>query len=1210
MVSAVGQSYAASDIGMNTEGPVKSAAEAIVPAMFMSLGFGGAIHGYSRLQADALLKDLNAEDLETRGKAAKTVANGIYGNTRDEEIAQSWLSQAGRSIELGEKIDINLPMADFGVQKVAEDKAGPLTPEGVDALVTGDHTVDDVLAEMKANPPVNPDPDTVDGVIAQQQAVQVGREPVDYGHYSGNPIYSGMLDELNQEPGHDGRIINPDWVKLKTLKAYAEETGDKVYQYVSSTSARKTLQALLAGQPLNDIQRDILDYIDTVAGVNNAVFPGVKNIALQDGKTVAGAGDNAVLTGVNNVVFPGVNNTVDDVISGDNATVQNPTVNEGANEVVTAPSIDPPVILEQQASQPQDIPETTDLPTTPTTDRTTDPAGELITPGAEATVADVEQYATTTPGSKILKHFTTEDRAKSIEESGVFNFDNDPIHGTGGFADGPKNGRFAGKRVYLSLDDNSWGTSHSFTPTGDARPVTLKDKTGDGETFYDYDKQQWMIRPSKVEKNKLRPVDVGVSPDAKTLTIDSEESYAKAVKEYGYLLDNEPVWDRIAKDFDVVEIKNTKSLSDGNKFFRAALHDQAIVLNNSVISVARKSSTVSDQLKTNSDPNTLEQDTIVSPDSNQVNVESINTPGESANEIKIVEHTVKKNGNVLRGTVVMGMTKKEAAKIDPYTMAKDGGFFIREKHFDKLPQAVKEDSPTLNDADKASTVENSPNTSEAPNVAAPNVSDPIAKLHSTIDQTYQAQADRLKQTGRPVPRKADLHAYADKEHSEGGQGGTVMDMINDLSDEMGKDNAVVSTAVKKVFKKTSKSVRDNTQSPVIESIAEAEEIPDVSRVSDHVGKKHDVTPEKLKEQKQWLLDNIDKALSDIKTGENTSEAVQKDGAITMNVTVDKAMVGREYKGKIYTFDVPGDGQFDVQGTEKALALFRKGISSLKTDMKKEPLPYPKSPAKTSNVRPLMGQDGNSEGDYTPRASGNLSLTKNDIHYQSQGGDFSGNGAFMVKSSVFNIRSKDKPQTSRFGKDRMDELAERSISAKATKIIENYDRFGAYQVVRVEGKGIHSFIDVKILDPILNNRPKASIRIDPLQGMVSVYENGEMIAVIGAVVDSREKGTRPPYKADLPSVETVTPSSETAGEDSSENVKKSPEKDTAKTRFDVELLDAQTFTETQLAGLEIKIDVDYNGEILSSSESAHEELSRIDKEITDLEKLKDCMKKGR
>ncbi len=54
------------------------------------------------------------------------------------------------------------------------------------------------------------------------------------------------------------------------------------------------------------------------------------------------------------------------------------------------------------------------------------------------------------------------------------------------------------------------------------------------------------------------------------------------------------------------------------------------------------------------------------------------TPAEAPGPA-IVEHTTQK-GKVLRGIVRADLSKADAQKIDPYTFAKDGGFFIREKY--------------------------------------------------------------------------------------------------------------------------------------------------------------------------------------------------------------------------------------------------------------------------------------------------------------------------------------------------------------------------------------------------------------------------------------------------------------------------------------------------------------------------------------------------
>lgn len=54
---------------------------------------------------------------------------------------------------------------------------------------------------------------------------------------------------------------------------------------------------------------------------------------------------------------------------------------------------------------------------------------------------------------------------------------------------------------------------------------------------------------------------------------------------------------------------------------------------------------------------------------------------------EIVEHTTGK-GKVLRGMIRKDLTKAEAQEIDPYTFAKNGGFFIRAKYLDQGKQSV------------------------------------------------------------------------------------------------------------------------------------------------------------------------------------------------------------------------------------------------------------------------------------------------------------------------------------------------------------------------------------------------------------------------------------------------------------------------------------------------------------------------------------------
>lgn len=63
---------------------------------------------------------------------------------------------------------------------------------------------------------------------------------------------------------------------------------------------------------------------------------------------------------------------------------------------------------------------------------------------------------------------------------------------------------------------------------------------------------------------------------------------------------------------------------------------------------------------------------------------------------QIVEHTSKK-GKTIRGVILKGVKLKDAKQIDPYTFRKNGGWFIREKHLDKL-EALE--SPPKNEEPK------------------------------------------------------------------------------------------------------------------------------------------------------------------------------------------------------------------------------------------------------------------------------------------------------------------------------------------------------------------------------------------------------------------------------------------------------------------------------------------------------------------------------
>ena len=83
----------------------------------------------------------------------------------------------------------------------------------------------------------------------------------------------------------------------------------------------------------------------------------------------------------------------------------------------------------------------------------------------------------------------------------------------------------------------------------------------------------------------------------------------------------------------------------------------------------------------------------VPPTSDTVATNESLTGGQSDNtNVNIIEHTTGKN-KIIRGVVRKDLTVDEAKAIDPFTFKKDGGYFIREKHLDKLPPVKASTEP-------------------------------------------------------------------------------------------------------------------------------------------------------------------------------------------------------------------------------------------------------------------------------------------------------------------------------------------------------------------------------------------------------------------------------------------------------------------------------------------------------------------------------------
>lgn len=95
---------------------------------------------------------------------------------------------------------------------------------------------------------------------------------------------------------------------------------------------------------------------------------------------------------------------------------------------------------------------------------------------------------------------------------------------------------------------------------------------------------------------------------------------------------------------------------------------------------------------------------------------------------KIVEHTTGK-GNVLRGVVRTDLLPGQAKQVDEYTFKKDGGWFIREKHIERLAELFPD--PKLSLADEGSS---NATAQDIPASTDPEAVRVAARVQSVIDR--------------------------------------------------------------------------------------------------------------------------------------------------------------------------------------------------------------------------------------------------------------------------------------------------------------------------------------------------------------------------------------------------------------------------------------------------------------------------------------------
>ena len=180
-----------------------------------------------------------------------------------------------------------------------------------------------------------------------------------------------------------------------------------------------------------------------------------------------------------------------------------------------------------------------------------------------------------------FKHFTTPEGKARLDAGEAFDPTLLPQHGTGDKGIGPKTGKFAGDRLYLSLDDERWSKVHQISTKGKIVKATPENEGMGGSAYFDYDKQDWFRPLDEDIVTTLSPVEFEIVSNARILEIDSISAYTQAKNKYGFLLDDDATWDRIARDYDAVAIRNVDRIvkETDDKFFRAIGGDQVIVLN-------------------------------------------------------------------------------------------------------------------------------------------------------------------------------------------------------------------------------------------------------------------------------------------------------------------------------------------------------------------------------------------------------------------------------------------------------------------------------------------------------------------------------------------------------------------------------------------------------------------------------------------------------
>jgi len=245
-----------------------------------------------------------------------------------------------------------------------------------------------------------------------------------------------------------------------------------------------------------------------------------------------------------------------------------------------------------------------------------------------------------------------------------------------------------------------------------------------------------------------------------------------------------------------------------------------------------------------------------------------------------------------------------------------------------------------------------------------------------------------------------------------------------------------------------------------------------------------------KEQKKWLLSEVDSAIKEA----GTKQAKEDPGTIP--------------------FHVPGDGEFTILNTKESLRDFRKRAEKAFPDKIRKPIIIRK-PAKKpapSKTR-LSGEGVEYYNEFQPRKVSPLIELKDRNRYYTQG--YYSDGAYIIKTP----KSKVKKEVKDEAKDLKNILSAGEKAKPALIVGEVKTEYGEepYAHVMTVDEKYHATFDPKYIDNILTNFPDAKPFMKADEPMLYFKVGDEVVGAIAGfrgregtisdVLDTPEFGAR-------------------------------------------------------------------------------------------------------